>query len=113
MSRDVGGAVLEFIFLFVVLKGKLAVFANGHKSRLELQGRGGSKDETAGIDTNDCVDHSWFKMIGEQIDATGEKPGVGEEGCNVFELDAGFREIRDIPDGGFDIRRRRTSFGHV
>jgi len=91
---------------------ELAFFADRDEPCLEFDGGGGGENKTASINSDDCVDAAGLDILGEQIDATGEEARVGEDGSDVFELDAGFWKIGDVANGAFDFCGSGTSLGH-
>jgi hypothetical protein len=96
-------AVFEIVILFVNLERQLAFFANGHKTGFEAQRGGGGKDEAAGINADDGIHGAGFVIADEEINAAGEKLGIGQDRRDVLELNAGLRKIRDVADGAFDV----------
>lgn len=97
---DLGFAVFEGVGEAAGAPGEFAAFADGDEAGVEAVGDGGGEDEAAGVDADDFVDFRGAGGFAEEADGFAEEVGVGEDGGDVAEEDAGFGEIGDIADGG-------------
>ncbi len=112
VDGDRGAPVFEIIFLLVRLVRELPLFANGNEARLEFHGRGRSKDKAARIDTDDGIDSAGFDVVTQKVDAAAEQTRIRKHGCDVLELDAGFREVGDVANSAFDFSGSGPGLGH-
>lgn len=103
VDGDGGFAVFEGVALFVGVEGELAFLAHGHEAGVELDRGGGSEDEPAGVNADNGVHVAALEAGGEQINGAAEQAGVGQDGGDVLELDAGFGEVRDVADGVAEV----------
>src|SRR5216117_1530518 len=98
MNSDGVAAVFQLVALFMGGKGKFTLFADGNKAGLELKRGGSGENEPARVDANDRVNGARSKIVDQQVDAAGEKARICQDGGDVFELNAGDREIWNVAD---------------
>ena len=99
MDGDDAGSIFEVIGLLEGLVGQLALFANRHDTIAQSESRSRGKNEAASIDSDDSVDGTGRQVFDQKIDAAGEQPRIGQNRCDVFELDARLRKIGNVPNG--------------
>src|SRR5579859_1778255 len=99
-------AVLEVVGHGDAAVGELAGLADDDEAGGETAGDGGAEDESAAFGADDEVDVLAAEGVGEELDGEGEAGGVGEEGCDVAEEDAGLGEIGYVANQPVEI------FGH-
>ena len=101
------------ISLVTLVKGLgLAPANNAETERIiGVQGEAGAEferdaraeRETARLDHGDLVDPRLRMPVGQQVDGGAEQPRIGQHRRDVFELDAGFWKIGNVPYRAFDL----------
>jgi hypothetical protein len=77
-------AIFEVITLFECLIRQFPTLSNGHKARLQFPCRGSGKNKASGIDADDRVHGSRAEILREQINASPEQMGIGQDRCDVL-----------------------------
>ena len=99
MDGDGAGSIFEVVGLLEGLVGQLAFFTNRHDTGAQSESRRRGKNEAASINPDDSIDGTGRQAFDQKIDATGKQPRIGQDRCDVFELDARLRKIGDVPNG--------------
>jgi hypothetical protein len=74
----------------------------------QAQRRGRREIDAAGIDAHHRVHRSRLEALRQQLDRSREQPRISQHGSDVFELNPGFGEIRNVADGPLDVGKTRS-----
>lgn len=98
-------AVLLFVACRLGRAGQLALLPHGHEAGVEAQGQGGAEEEASGLEAYDdirllvCVCDVELEGADERLVSL----GIGEDGEDVFEEDAGRWEVGELAERCFEL----------
>src|SRR5712692_553774 len=90
--------VFQIVSRPVSFVGEFPRLAHDAKARSEPIGERGADNEAARLDPQNHIDGLRAITIREQVYSLSKKPAIAEERSNIFEDDAGFRKVGDVPD---------------
>lgn len=100
MDLEAIRSVFEFVLHVMDGSGQLSGLSNRNESGRQGLGDRGAEDETARLGPQDEVNALASKGVDHEFDRESERGGIGQEGCEVLEHDAGLGKIRHVSDEG-------------
>jgi len=97
------GAVFEFVIDADGFVRQLFRLTHRDETGIQSEGDGRGEEIAARFDADDDIDGSGTVVVSKSGDGFAEARFVFEEGRNVVEVDAGFREIGDFADELFEV----------
>lgn len=84
-------------------KRELSGFANQLNREPEPKAEGGPEKKTSRLDRDDAVTPVRGYPGSKELDSLGESCCIGQQGSDVFENNAGFREVRYVSNEDLDF----------
>jgi len=96
-------AIFQLVTFLMGFIGKFPRFPDQGDARSKLVGQGRAENETTRFNADNLIDFFTDVAMGDEIDHPMKTFRVGQKGCDVFENDAFFGEIRDVANDFFQV----------